>query len=90
LIGGAEYTSLGTLLDACYNGAVSSWRARYAGHVATQDLFARHLRRVVVASNVLPDGNVDVMVRVKPRAKHAEEVYFFKATRVAGVYYTVD
>jgi hypothetical protein len=78
--------SLGECLDLSVESAMSAWRREYAPHVAVGDLLGNDVRAIRIASNKLPYGVLDVMVKVQARRAWQHEAYFWKWHIVAGEY----
>ena len=83
----AEYTHWAWMLRDMRLDALARWRDDYASHVAVDDLFALHLRRVRIVCDELPGGVWTVGIKVQARRAEAQEWYWWKVRRLAGMYY---
>jgi hypothetical protein len=79
--------TMGDVIDASLQKALCTWRADYAPAIAVEDLLANHVRRVRIACNLLPEGALQVMVKVQARRAADDDVYFFKARRLLGAWH---
>lgn len=87
---GVSFDSFIDVIGECYHRSLKSWRADYAPHIAIEDLFANHLRRVRIATDMMPGGVVQVMITVQPRRAAEREIYYWRARRIASVYYIYE
>lgn len=77
-------TTLARATEAAYEDAVSTWRAKYAAHIAASDIFADVVRGIDIRVKIRPRGLTTILVDVESRRLHEAETYFYTLRKGPG------